>query len=77
MHAWLARYAEAGLGGLADRSHRPTSCPHQMAAQVQVRLVELRQAHPGWGPDRLLYRLARDGVHLLPSRAAAARARAA
>ena len=26
------RYAEGGLEGLADRSHRPRSCPHQMAA---------------------------------------------
>jgi len=56
LHGWLSRYAEAGLDGLADRSHRPRSCPHQMAPAVQVRLVELRQLHPTWGPDRLLYR---------------------
>ena len=41
---------------------------------VQVRLVERRQAHPGWGPDRLLHRLAREGVDRLPSRAAVGRA---
>jgi len=28
LHAWLRRYAVAGLGGLADRSSRPASCPH-------------------------------------------------
>jgi len=37
-----------------------------MNPDVQVRLVELRQAHPTWGPDRLLYRLARDGFDPLP-----------
>ncbi|TWD81671.1 transposase [Kribbella amoyensis] len=74
LHNWLRRYAEQGLDGLADRSHRPVSCPHQMAAEVEVRLVELRQLHPAWGPDRLLYRLGRDGVEPLPSRAAVGRA---
>ena len=32
VHEWLARYAQGGLGGLADRSSRPASCPHQMPA---------------------------------------------
>lgn len=27
VHEWLARYASGGLGGLADRSPRPASCP--------------------------------------------------
>jgi transposase InsO family protein len=74
LHSWLSRYAEGGLEGLADRSHRPRSCPHQMDPAVEVRLVELRGLHPGWGPDRLLYRLAREGVDPLPSRAAIGRA---
>jgi transposase InsO family protein len=74
LHAWLARYEAGGLEGLADRSHRPLTCPHQMDPGVEVALVELRQAHPGWGPDRLLYRLGRDGVQPLPSRAAVGRA---
>jgi len=74
LHGWLRRYAEAGLEGLADRSHRPRSCPHQMDPGVEVRLVELRQLHPSWGPDRLLFRLSRDGVEPLPSRAAVGRA---
>ena len=74
LHAWLARYARDGLDGLADRSHRPHRCPHQMDPGVEVRLVELRQLHPAWGPDRLRYRLEREGVAPLPSRAAVGRA---
>jgi transposase InsO family protein len=74
LHSWLSRYAAGGLDGLADRSHRPRSCPHQMDSAVEVRLVELRGLHPGWGPDRLRYRLAREGVDPVPSRAAIGRA---
>ena len=74
VHAWLTRYAAGGLEQLADRSHRPRSCPHQMDPSVEVRLVQLRAAHPGWGADRLRYRLAKDGVVPLPSRAAIGRA---
>jgi transposase-like protein len=53
VHGWLARYEAEGLAGLADRSHRPRSCPHQMPATVEVALVQLRLAHPSWGPRRL------------------------
>src|SRR5688500_11074673 len=74
LHSWLSRFAEGGLEALADRSHRPRSCPHQMDPAVEVRLVELRGLHPGWGPDRLWYRLAREGVRPLPGRAATGRA---
>jgi len=59
VHGWLARYEAGGLAGLADRSHRPRSCPHQMPAAVEVVLVELRIAHPSWGPRRLAFELAK------------------
>ena len=74
LHAWLDRYAGQGLPGLADRSHRPRSCPHQMSAVVEVRLVELRGLHPGWGADRLRYRLVKEGFDPVPSTAAIGRA---
>ena len=74
VHAWLARYEADGLEGLADRSHRPRSCPHQMPAAVEVALVELRLAHSSWGPRRLVFELARRGVAPLPSEAGAYRA---
>jgi transposase len=74
LHEWLTRYAEGGLEGLVDRSHRPRSCPHQMDPAVEVRLTELRGLHPGWGADRLRYRLEREGFDPVPSRAAIGRA---
>ena len=30
VYEWLRRYAADGLGGLADHSSKPLSCPHQM-----------------------------------------------
>ena len=70
VHAWLARYEAGGLDGLADRSHRPRSCPHQMTGAVEVALAGLRLAHPSWGPRRLVFELARSGVPAVSESAA-------
>ena len=74
VHAWLRRYAAAGLGGLADQSSRPASCPHQIPPPVEARIVALRRAHPGWGPRRILTQLRSDGVVPLPGRSSVYRA---
>jgi transposase InsO family protein len=74
LHAWLARYEAEGLEGLADRSHRPESCPHQMSAQVEAALLELRRSRPYWGPRRLVFELAKREVCPVPSESAAYRA---
>ena len=50
IHGWLRRYRTGGLDALADRSHRPNTCPHQMPAAVEAHLCELRRRHPHWGP---------------------------
>ena len=70
LHAWLARYEAQGLEGLADRSHRPVSCPHQMPAELEAAVLEMRRAHPFWGPHRLLVELGRKGARVLPSESA-------
>jgi transposase InsO family protein len=62
VHSWLRRYRTGGLEALADRSHRPHSCAHQMPAEVEARLCELRRRHPGWGQRRLAHELARVGI---------------
>ena len=49
VHAWLRRYLTEGLSGLADRSHKPRSCPHQASDQVTVVVAEMRRKHPRWG----------------------------
>ena len=67
VHVWLVRYEVGGLPGLADRSHRPRSCPHQMPAAVEVALVEMRSAHPSWGPRRLSFELGKRGLAVTES----------
>jgi transposase len=59
LHTWLTRYAQDGLAGLIDRTHRPDSCPHQADAEVETRVCELRREHPWWGPRRIAHELAR------------------
>jgi transposase len=74
LHAWLARYEAEGLDGLVDWSHRPVSCPHQMPAQVEAALLELRRSRPYWGPRRLVFELDKRGIGPLPSESGAYRA---
>src|ERR1700728_4770437 len=74
LHRWLARYEAEGLDGLADRSHRPVVCPHQMPAAVEAALMELRRSRPYWGPRRLVFELAKRNVSPLPSSSAVYRA---
>lgn len=74
VHGWLARYEAEGLDGLADRSHRPRSCPHQTGAQVEAAIASMRSSHPGWGPRRLVHELDRAGVDPVPSESAVYRA---
>lgn len=69
VHAWLRRYEDAGLAGLEARSRRPGSCPHQMSGEVEAQVLEMRRAHPGWGPRRILYELGKAGGQV-PSRSA-------
>ncbi len=62
MHDWLRRYAAHGLAALVDGSSKPQSCPHQMAPEVEARILELRREHPGWGPRTIGHRLRREGI---------------
>ncbi len=74
VHAWLARYEAEGLEGLKDRSHRPDRCPHQMPAEVEAAVLELRRSRPYWGPRRLVFELGKRGVGPVPSESAVYRA---
>ncbi len=69
LHRWLVRYAGEGLVALADRSSKPDRCPHQIPPEIEVRIVELRRAHPGWGPRTILNKLRRE-LDEVPSRSA-------
>ena len=67
LHRWLAHYEAGGLEGLSDGSHRPAHCPHQMSAEIEAMVLEMRRSHPYWGPHRIAYELAKKGVEAAPS----------
>jgi transposase InsO family protein len=68
VHSWIRRYEQGGLGGLADRSRRPESCPHQVSAQIEAAVCEMRRDHPRWGALRMVHELGGAGVVPVPSR---------
>ena len=67
VHTWITRYEQGGLAALADRSHRPNSCAHQIAPEFEALICEMRRRHPGWGPRRIEHEMARKGISPMPS----------
>jgi transposase len=53
-YKWLARFAEEGRRGLANRSRAPHSCPHKIRPVLAELLCEFRRSHPDWGARKLL-----------------------
>jgi transposase InsO family protein len=65
--AYLRRHRESGEAGLADRSRRPHDSPRRTVAEMEARIVALRQAHPRWGGRKLARRLMDLGVAGVPA----------
>ena len=67
-HKWINRYKEHGQAGFHELSRRPHSCPWQTDPAIEKELVDLRKAHPTWGPKKLLKVMeGRDPGRSLPS----------
>ena len=49
-YKWLARYREANVEGLLDRSRAPLHHPHAIADDMAERCLAVRRRHPSWGP---------------------------
>jgi putative transposase len=49
-YKWLARYEAEGAAGLFDRSRAPLCRPRRIADDIVERCLEVRRAHPTWGP---------------------------
>jgi len=60
LHRWLLRYANEGLGALEDKSSKPGHCPHQLGPVIEARIIEMRRAHPLWGPRTILAKLRKE-----------------
>jgi transposase InsO family protein len=74
IYRWMQRYEAGGLEALADGSHRPRNCPHQLDGTLEAAVLEMRRVHPAWGPLRLQDQLRRRGYRSVPSHMAIYRA---
>ncbi len=72
-HKWLKRYREHGYDGLEERSRRPRNTPLATAEELVIAVLEAREAHPRWGPPKLVVLLQRKYGDEVPSRATVAR----
>ena len=73
-HKWIDRFERTGENGFHELSRRPHGCPGATAPGIVQELVELRKAHPRWGPAKLLDLIRRRHPKLdLPSVSTAAR----
>lgn len=52
-YKWLARFEEEGPAGLFDRSRAPLHHPQAVAEGIAERCLEVRRAHPTWGPVKV------------------------
>ena len=52
-YKWLARYREAGVEGLRDRSRAPLHRPQAVTEAIAERCLAVRRAHPTWGPVKV------------------------
>jgi transposase InsO family protein len=53
---WAARYRQAGVAGMCDRSSRPRRSPNQLSRRTERRIIALR-CSKRLGPARIAFRL--------------------
>jgi transposase InsO family protein len=63
-YEWLRRYRDGGIAGVVERSRRPQRSPGQTAAEIEQRVVELREQRPDWGARKLQVLLQREQLDL-------------
>src|SRR3954465_3116118 len=73
-HKWLRRYRELGPLGLVEKSRRPDSIPGSTGEDVVLAILELRNQHSSWGPDKISRVLVTRFGAVAPSKSTVARA---
>ena len=72
-HKWLQRFREHGYDGLEERSRRPANSPCATGEEIVLAVLAAREAHPRWGPKKLVDLLRKRLKDDTPSRATIAR----
>ncbi|AWI60922.1 hypothetical protein AB395_00005745 (plasmid) [Sinorhizobium fredii CCBAU 45436] len=63
-YKWLGRYRALGPEGLVDLPRAPLAHGRATAAELVARIVAEKEAHPLWGPKKVLARLKRGAPQL-------------
>ena len=64
-YKWLARYREAGLNGLKDKSKAPRHSPYQTDQHLEALIIETHKAYPYWGPRKLRHFLLNEHTDVI------------
>ncbi len=64
-YKWLKRYEQEGLAGLEDRSRRPKRSPRQTKAEMEAKVLAVREER-GWGGRKLARWLHNQGCEGVP-----------
>jgi transposase InsO family protein len=72
-HKWLRRFQAQGYAGLAEESRRPHSSPLSTGEEIVIGILELRDRHQTWGPDKISRVLRRTLGEEAPSKSTVAR----
>ena len=72
-HKWIKRFQELGYAGLEEESRRPKSAPLATAEDIVLAVLEARDAHPRWGPQKLQILLRRRFGEQMPTERTVAR----
>ena len=63
-YEWLRRYEGGGYQAVVEKSRRPHHSPERTKAEVEQRVMELRQERPDWGARKLQDLLKKDKIEL-------------
>src|SRR5215204_4839216 len=68
-YLWLNRYQEVGsVTGLVEHSRRPLHSPHRTSAEIEARVLAVRDK-TGWGGPKIADFLGPRGVQVAPATA--------
>lgn len=54
VYLWIGRFESEGDDGLVDRPPIAQTCPHRTASAIADRIVEEKERHRDWGPEKLI-----------------------
>jgi transposase InsO family protein len=63
-YEWWRRYEAGGYAAVVEKSRRPHRSPERTRAEIEQRVVQLRQQRPDWGARKLQVLLQQERIDL-------------